>query len=558
MSTNTNFNIRQGSFVFEDFILNPDGTLIKGEKKIKIPPKELAVLIILLKSAGEVVSKDTLLDKVWGSCSVSEESLTRCIYALRRILCESKDSRYIETLYSRGYRFSRPVVAVATTSPEIVKYTIAILPFQSHNEIDSNSFHNGIVQGLSKYSKFGLNILPTAITKNCNSIENILELVNHLQPDYYLAGQSVVSENGWKLSIELVRAKDHSLLHHENILLTKDKPIVELQNSAINILLQHIPGFCRSSTASNEINSPASAIMYLNGVHELYKYTPSSLHSAITIFRQSISVTTNNVLSNCALADSYLSMSQLGCFDQKRAIQQAKTLAIKAVELQHDNPQALALLGLISTLQSENVIGKALLKQAILIAPDCVHVNYYYGLQLFLNGELTQATQALDKSLTINPMRTQASALKLWITYYTQGFDDAIVLAEQQLSQYNQNNPLLQSMLALFLSLKGDFNGAKSIIQSISTSKTENSLISINVFYAQFIINGDRELLSIKKILSNSEPQISPSSLLPLYFIAYGKNETLKFWEKLKNEKEIWFKHWSQDPRLKNLHDVKS
>lgn len=84
-------------FVFDDFILNMDGSLLRSEKKVNIPPKEYAVLVILLEAAGEIVSKNTLLDQVWGDAEVNEESLTRCIYALRRILSEDKEHRYIET-----------------------------------------------------------------------------------------------------------------------------------------------------------------------------------------------------------------------------------------------------------------------------------------------------------------------------------------------------------------------------------------------------------------------------------------------------------------------------
>ncbi|MDI8752158.1 winged helix-turn-helix domain-containing protein, partial [Salmonella enterica subsp. enterica serovar Montevideo] len=42
-----------------------------SEKKVNIPPKEYAVLVILLEAAGEIVSKNTLLDQVWGDAEVN-------------------------------------------------------------------------------------------------------------------------------------------------------------------------------------------------------------------------------------------------------------------------------------------------------------------------------------------------------------------------------------------------------------------------------------------------------------------------------------------------------
>lgn len=62
-------------FVFDDFILNMDGSLLRSEKKVNIPPKEYAVLVILLEAAGEIVSKNTLLDQVWGDAEVNEDLL---------------------------------------------------------------------------------------------------------------------------------------------------------------------------------------------------------------------------------------------------------------------------------------------------------------------------------------------------------------------------------------------------------------------------------------------------------------------------------------------------
>lgn len=62
-------------FVFDDFILNMDGSLLRSEKKVNIPPKEYAVLVILLEAAGEIVSKNTLLDQVGATRKLTKNLL---------------------------------------------------------------------------------------------------------------------------------------------------------------------------------------------------------------------------------------------------------------------------------------------------------------------------------------------------------------------------------------------------------------------------------------------------------------------------------------------------
>ena len=128
-------------FVFGDFVLRFDGALVHREQQLSIPPKELAVLTALLEAAGELVSKDALLDRVWPDGDVNEESLTRCIYALRRILLEGKDNRYIDTVYGKGYRFCRPVAVVSRPTPNAEKCTMAVLPFRTDGQLDALELH---------------------------------------------------------------------------------------------------------------------------------------------------------------------------------------------------------------------------------------------------------------------------------------------------------------------------------------------------------------------------------------------------------------------------------
>ncbi|KWU48686.1 winged helix-turn-helix domain-containing protein [Pseudomonas palleroniana] len=95
------------TLVFAHWTLHPDGRLTGGEADIQLPPKEGQVLRLLLASAGTLVTKDRLLERVWPRGEVAEESLTRCIYALRKHL--RGDKAFIKTIYGRGYRFTCPV-----------------------------------------------------------------------------------------------------------------------------------------------------------------------------------------------------------------------------------------------------------------------------------------------------------------------------------------------------------------------------------------------------------------------------------------------------------------
>ncbi|MBC3240492.1 winged helix-turn-helix domain-containing protein [Pseudomonas lurida] len=95
--------------VFACWVLHGDGRLAGAGADVQLPPKEWQVLRLLLVSGGVLMTKDRLLELAWPQGEVAEESLTRCIYSLRKYL--GADKGFIKTIYGRGYRFTCPVVA---------------------------------------------------------------------------------------------------------------------------------------------------------------------------------------------------------------------------------------------------------------------------------------------------------------------------------------------------------------------------------------------------------------------------------------------------------------
>ncbi len=79
---------------------------------VHVEPKVMEVLLALAQQPGEVVEREELLRRIWGSrAAVSDEPLTRCIAELRRALGDSRQApTYIQTIPKRGYRLLSPVV----------------------------------------------------------------------------------------------------------------------------------------------------------------------------------------------------------------------------------------------------------------------------------------------------------------------------------------------------------------------------------------------------------------------------------------------------------------
>ncbi|RWD35662.1 tetratricopeptide repeat protein [Mesorhizobium sp.] len=100
------------AFAFGDFLLIPEERLLlrRGEP-VALTAKAFDLLVVLVRRAGHLVTKDELFDEVWPGTFVQETNLTVNISALRKALDDGRDgSRIIQTVPGRGYRFVAPVV----------------------------------------------------------------------------------------------------------------------------------------------------------------------------------------------------------------------------------------------------------------------------------------------------------------------------------------------------------------------------------------------------------------------------------------------------------------
>jgi DNA-binding winged helix-turn-helix (wHTH) protein/tetratricopeptide (TPR) repeat protein len=91
--------------------------LFRDGAPVAMTPRAFDVLACLVSNAGHVVSKDDLMQAVWGKTIVEEGTLNWQVHALRQKLAEGDDSlAYIETVPKRGYRFIAMVKPAAETA----------------------------------------------------------------------------------------------------------------------------------------------------------------------------------------------------------------------------------------------------------------------------------------------------------------------------------------------------------------------------------------------------------------------------------------------------------
>ena len=129
---------RPARVAFDNFEVNTrSGELRKNGSRIRLQAQPFQLLLLLLRDAGEVVTRDEICRELWPADIFVdfEHSLAAAVNKLREALGDSAENpKYIETLPKRGYRFigkikpDAPVVIPTLESKETAALATVPVP----------------------------------------------------------------------------------------------------------------------------------------------------------------------------------------------------------------------------------------------------------------------------------------------------------------------------------------------------------------------------------------------------------------------------------------------
>jgi TolB-like protein len=152
-------------FAFEGFTLDVARRALRmADRDIDLRPKSFDVLCCLVERAGQLVTKDEILQKVWPDLSVSDYSLTRCVSDIRLSL-DDREQRIVKTIPGRGYILAAPIArpapdrtAAHPASDDLeppaltlrTRPSIAVLPFDNMSgDAEQEFFSDGITEDIT-------------------------------------------------------------------------------------------------------------------------------------------------------------------------------------------------------------------------------------------------------------------------------------------------------------------------------------------------------------------------------------------------------------------------
>jgi DNA-binding winged helix-turn-helix (wHTH) protein len=112
-------------FRLDEWLVEPTlNRVSRDEVTVQLEHRVMAVLMCLAGRAGELVTRQDLVDCVWEKGFVSDNTITHAITELRKAFGDdARDPRFIETIHRRGYRLvasvtlDRPTLFMSEATP---------------------------------------------------------------------------------------------------------------------------------------------------------------------------------------------------------------------------------------------------------------------------------------------------------------------------------------------------------------------------------------------------------------------------------------------------------
>jgi DNA-binding response OmpR family regulator len=108
MSSQINNIPQKGKFIYDDIEIDIDGRrVLRNGNLIHLKPKEFEILVYLSSNQGMAISRDTLLDKIWGIDYFGDKRTVdvHIRWLRKKIELDSQKPKHLITVRNVGYRF---------------------------------------------------------------------------------------------------------------------------------------------------------------------------------------------------------------------------------------------------------------------------------------------------------------------------------------------------------------------------------------------------------------------------------------------------------------------
>ncbi len=454
-------------FLFCNHVLDTDRRELSCDgRTVSLEPQVFDLLVYLLENRDRVVSKDDLIDKVWGGRIVSDSTLTSRINAVRKAIGDSgSDQSLIRTIPRKGLRFvgaaSTQLASVNATEPAVPpqeqvrpshsalalpdRPAIAVLPFTNmsgdrEQEYFSDGISEDIITALSKLRWFFVIARNSSFIYKGRAV-HINQVAQELGVRYVVEGSVRKSGDQVRISAQLNDVSTGSHIWAErydrnlaDVFAVQD----EITESIVAAIEPHLYAAENFRAQRKPPGSLDAWDLVVRALSHFWRITRQDNVVAQALLEKAIAIDPHYGQALGVLATSHIFGAHMGWADMRAVVPVAERAALAAVEA--DAEDAWAHHGLAYTYLFERRFDDAIaeFELALRLNPNFSLAQAFYGVTLCYSGRWQEGDLAVRRALRLSP-RDPSSTLYYGIAAYAQfighNYDEAIRLARESLRQ---------------------------------------------------------------------------------------------------------------------------
>ena len=414
-------------------------TLVRGDTRVRIQKKPLAVLIYLIQEAPRMVPREELLERFW-SRAVNDEVLTRCMSTIRKHLEDTEDPpRFIETYRGQGYRFIRSSMASGETSsiplavpghrlkigaavvisalivavsfwpsempdePPVERIErIAVLPLSV-----TGSTSEWLKPALSDHLMRAVSRIEGVTVVSSNADPDDLDIQSHgkdLNVEALLLSRLEQTTSGSALGARLVAVDDSSLLWSASV----ESDYEFSSGEQVQELAQQLAIRLRPTLQLGERKAKVDQraySYYLQGRYYWGQRSAIGLEAAISSFNAALAIERDYADALLGSAESWLLMPLYGAMAPDEAIPKAREFAERALSLDPVSGRARGVLGVIAMQYDWDwSLAETLLREAVTLNPNDATAQQWLGELFCYTGRFEFCVRQFQVAYELDPL----------------------------------------------------------------------------------------------------------------------------------------------------------
>jgi len=481
---------------FGCFRLDPSNRLLfHGEAVVPLTLKAFDTLLVLVENHGAVVTKETLLKKIWPETFVDDNSIAQNISLLRKLFADADGgTEYIATVPKRGYRFLARVEEIGDQQPDELprgalpahssgatagrgrlafwrvlaflavvvlsvaasvglyarfwhrrvpsptRATLVVLPFvnligDAGQDYVADGLTEEMIAQISRMNPQKLAVIArTSSMAYRQTNKTVDQIGRELGVNYVLEGSVRGTAGRMRFTVQLIRVRDQTHLWTRTFDRTA-ADVLEAQGDVSRAVAQEVELAVtpQSLPSARAVPDPEVYDLYLQGRFYWNKRTREGLAKGIEYFRQAIARDSRYAPAYAGLADCLFLQRWISELPGEQVIPSAQEAARRAIDLDPSLAEPHASLGIIAVAEMHWAEAENEFQRALELNANYATAHHWNGLRLGAIGKTGDGVSEIRRAIELDPLAPILHTDMGWLLILDRKPELAVVAAKKAL-----------------------------------------------------------------------------------------------------------------------------